>query len=164
MMPPPPRPVRPPPTLAPFPAVNSVQRAGPLPSRQSPRSSSRKVLLEPGHSPLDWARLSGPGADLRGLPSGTPLLRVSSSELRAHTGRRGKDAWMALDGKVYNVSSYARFHPGGVPEMMRGAARDASALFRDVHPWVNYEAMLSACLIGLLVDGPRAESEMDAMD
>lgn len=71
---------------------------------------------------------------------------------------------MALDGKVYNVSPYARFHPGGVPEMMRGAARDATALFRDVHPWVNYEAMLSACFIGLLVDEPRGESEMDAMD
>ena len=35
-------------------------------------SKSRKVILEPGHSPLDWARLQKSGIDLRvGTPLGT---------------------------------------------------------------------------------------------
>ncbi|KFH44880.1 Cytochrome b5 reductase-like protein [Hapsidospora chrysogenum ATCC 11550] len=188
MMPPPPRPSSIPNRLPQFPAANSAQRArGPLPNRgplANPSAStspglappsthlpqaakpSRKVLLEPGRSPLDWARISGPNADLRGLPPSTPYLRVTPSMLKRQTGRKGKDAWMGLNGKVYNVTPYAEFHPGGVPELMRGAGRDGTKLFGEIHPWVNYETMLSSCLIGLLVDEPEGnqESEMDKMD
>ncbi|KAM3455254.1 hypothetical protein MY3296_002442 [Beauveria thailandica] len=190
-----------PPTLGHFPAANSAQRArAPILPDRGPRSSSsssssssglapppthtsiptkpsRQITLEPGHSPLDWARLSGgPGADLRGVPAATPYLRVTPSMLRRQTGRRGSDAWMALGGKVYNVTPYAKFHPGGVPELMRGAARDGTRLFAEVHPWVNYENMLTACLVGILVEepGPAAggggggggqpQSDMEAMD
>lgn len=123
--------------------------------------------MDPGHSPLDWARISGPNADLRGVDPSTPYLRVTPSMLKKQTGRKGKDAWMALNGKVYNITPYAEFHPGGIPELMRGAARDGTKLFGEIHPWVNYETMLSACLVGLLVEEPSEasqESEMDQMD
>ena len=95
-----------------------------------------------------------------------PYIRVTPSMLKVQTGRKGKDAWMALNGKVYNISPYADFHPGGKGELMRGAGRDGTKLFGEYHPWVNYETMLSSCLIGLLVDEPEgsAESEMDKMD
>lgn len=168
--------------LAQFPAANSAQRArGPVPNR-GPASSSglapppthssrpskpnRKVLLTPGHSPLDWARVSGPNADLRGVPGQTPYLRVTPSMLKRQTGRHGKDAWMALNGKVYNITPYADFHPGGVPELMRGAGRDGTRLFGEIHPWVNYETMLTACLVGLLVEESEnsKQSDMEQMD
>ncbi|QPC72488.1 hypothetical protein HYE68_003240 [Fusarium pseudograminearum] len=172
------------PTLSQFPAMNSPQRArGPVPNRGPPSSSlggglapppthsakpnkpSRKVLLTPGHSPLDWARISGPNSDLRGVEPSTPYLRVTPSMLKRMTGRKGKDAWMALNGKVYNVTPYADFHPGGIPELMRGAGRDATKIYGEVHPWVNYETMLSACLVGLLVEESEgAENQMDQMD
>lgn len=86
--------------------------------------------------------------------------------LKKQTGRKGKDAWMGLNGKVYNITPYAEYHPGGVPELMRGAGRDGTKLFGEIHPWVNYETMLSSCLVGLLVDEPEGnrESEMDQMD
>jgi len=32
---------------------------------QVPKKPRKKVALAPGHSPLDWARLKGSGADLR---------------------------------------------------------------------------------------------------
>ncbi|KAL6876510.1 hypothetical protein J3F83DRAFT_726052 [Trichoderma novae-zelandiae] len=190
-MPPPPLPSSRPngriPALSQFPAPNSAQRArGPTPNRGPPAASSssspsglappptlsskpakpsRQVVLTPGHSPLDWARISGPNSDLRGVAPSTPYLRVTPSMLKVQTGRKGKDAWMALNGKVYNVTPYAKFHPGGVPEMMRGAGRDGTKLFGEIHPWVNYETMLAACLVGLLVDEPEGkESEMDRMD
>ncbi|RSL49315.1 hypothetical protein BHE90_017062 [Fusarium euwallaceae] len=168
------------PSLAQFPAANSAQRArGPVPNRgpassglapppthsTKPSKPSRKVLLTPGHSPLDWARISGPNSDLRGVDPSTPYLRVTPSMLKVQTGRKGKDAWMALNGKVYNITPYADFHPGGVPELLRGAARDGTKLFGEIHPWVNYETMLSACLVGLLVEESEGtENQMDGMD
>ncbi|KAK4241161.1 hypothetical protein C8A03DRAFT_30642 [Achaetomium macrosporum] len=181
LMPPPPRPptLRPPqtnstsssaPSLSPAP-----RRTGnlPIPPRGQPGCStlapppthsskpakpSRAVSLSPGHSPLDWARLSGhPTADLRGLPPGTPYLRVTPSMLKRQTGRKGKDAWTVLGGKVYNISPYLPFHPGGEPELLRGAGRDGTRLFGEIHPWVNYEGMLAACLVGIYV--PEEEGD-----
>jgi cytochrome b involved in lipid metabolism len=94
---------------------------------------------------------------------------VPPSLLKQKTGRKGKDAWTALGGKVYNISPYLPFHPGGEPELLRCAGRDGTKLFGEIHPWVNYETMLAACLIGLLVEedeggGKGKESEMDRMD
>jgi cytochrome b involved in lipid metabolism len=36
---------------------------------------------------------------------------------------------MALDGIVYNITPYVRFHPGGGKELLRGAGRDGTKLF-----------------------------------
>ena len=44
------------------------------------------------------------------------------------------------------------YHPGGWDELVRGAGIDATDLFNEVHRWVNYESMLTACLVGKLVD------------
>lgn len=38
----------------------------------------------------------------------------------------------------------------GVDELMKGVGMDATKLFDDVHAWVNYEQLLSKCLIGPL--------------
>ena len=96
---------------------------------------------------MDWIRLTKSGKDLAG--TGGRILNVTSQELRKHNKRI--DAWMALNGKVYNVSAYMDYHPGGWDELVRGAGRDATKLFNETHQWVNYESMLSACLVGKLV-------------
>lgn len=57
-----------------------------------------------------------------------------------------------ITGRVYNVTPYMDFHPGGWDELIKGAGRDATDMFNDVHSWVNYESMLAACLVGKLVD------------
>ena len=44
------------------------------------------------------------------------------------------------------------YHPGGWDELMKGAGKDATDLFNEVHRWVNYESMLEACLVGKLVE------------
>lgn len=46
------------------------------------------------------------------------------------------------------MTTYLDFHPGGVPELMRAAGRDATSLFNQYHAWVNYESMLKSCLVG----------------
>lgn len=140
---------------------------GPLPNRggglapppthtTKPAKPSKEVALAPGHSPLDWARLSSsPHTDLAGV--GGSYLRVTPSLLKKMTGRRGKDAWTVLGGRVYNITSYLPFHPGGEPELLRGAGRDGTKMFGEVHPWVNYEGMLGACLVGVMVGEEEGE-------
>jgi cytochrome b involved in lipid metabolism len=56
-----------------------------------------------------------------------------------------------LGGKVYNITPYLPYHPGGEPELMKAAGRDGTKLFSEVHPWVNWEGMLEPCLIGVAV-------------
>lgn len=47
--------------------------------------------------------------------------------LKQHNKR--DDAWSAFDGKVYNITAYLPFHPGGEKELMRVAGRDGTQLF-----------------------------------
>ena len=35
-------------------------------------------------------------------------------------------------GKVYNLTPYLEFHPGGIDELMRGAGKDSTQLFDEV--------------------------------
>jgi cytochrome b involved in lipid metabolism len=147
------------------PASSGLTASTLAPSQQRP---SRKVILEPGHSPLDWAALaSNPQNNLRGagLPAG--LIRVTPSMLKAHHGRKGVDAWTSYNGKVYNITRYLPFHPGGKGELMRGAGKDSEKLFFEIHPWVNWDGILGECLVGILVSENEAmatANELDAMD
>jgi cytochrome b involved in lipid metabolism len=104
------------------------------------------------------------------------LLRITPSMLKQHNKK--DDAWSAFNGKVYNITPYLPFHPGGEKELMRVAGRDGTKLFgrlfliicveyqADVsgfcpcchlaltHAWVNVDFMLDACLVGFLVSEP----------
>ncbi|KIW98959.1 uncharacterized protein Z519_00622 [Cladophialophora bantiana CBS 173.52] len=137
-------PIKPPPNAS-FAPTSSIMPPG--------KQVSRKVILEPGHSPLDWAALtSNPNSHLRGNDApGESLIRVTPAQLKRQNGRKGRDAWTVYQGKVYNITPYIPFHPGGAGEIMRGAGRDSVKLFIEVHPWVNWDAMLSECLVGILV-------------
>ncbi|KAF8170421.1 cytochrome b5 [Pholiota molesta] len=159
-----------------FPSLNSAQRLMPPPpvpslavrhpgnANSNPNSlavpptttkippkpkKSAKVALAPGHSPLDWAALKASGTDLRGVDT---LMRVTPSELKQH--RRRDDAWSSFNGKVYNITAYLPFHPGGEKELMRVAGRDGTKLFAETHAWVNLDFMLDSCLVGFLVSEP----------
>ncbi|KAJ2896122.1 hypothetical protein GGI21_003806 [Coemansia aciculifera] len=121
---------------------------------QRPR---KKVALKPGYSPLDWARLSASGKDLRGT---SELRLITMEEIALHNKRN--DCWMVIGGKVYNVTHYVEFHPGGKGELMRAAGKDGSALFNDTHPWVNAESILRACMIGFC-SGP-SKSQVKAVE
>ncbi|GMK58464.1 hypothetical protein CspeluHIS016_0504960 [Cutaneotrichosporon spelunceum] len=108
-----------------------------------------KVALEPGHSALDWARLTKSNANLRGIQG--PPMRVTMEELKKH--KTEDDAWSAFNGVVYNITPYLKFHPGGVPELMRVAGRDGTKLFMLTHSWVNLEHLMQECMVGMLVRG-----------
>ncbi|KAL4233441.1 Cytochrome b5 reductase 4 [Mactra antiquata] len=129
------------PGQASFPSLGSQQRIS-----TSSQGGRNKVQLKPGHSLMDWIRLGRSGKDLTSV--GGVHMNVTPEELLKHNTE--KDCWIALRGKVYNVTPYLDFHPGGVDELMRGAGKDATALFDEIHKWVNAESMLEKCLVGKL--------------
>lgn len=59
---------------------------------------------------------------------------------------------------------------------MKCAGRDGTKLFGEVHPWVNWEGMLSECLVGIAVseeeferlrvrtDGGGGDGDLEEMD
>lgn len=138
-----------------------------LPPNKRP---SRKVLLDPGHSPLDWANITrNPPSPsfLRGADVPPQLIKVTPTHLKKQNGRKGADAWGTYQGKVYNLTPYLKFHPGGVAELLRGAGKvgEAEKLFIEIHPWVNWDGMLSECLIGILTsEKTRGSEDLEAMD
>lgn len=135
-----------------FPTANSPQIASSslaVPGRQ-PR---QKVALKPGHSPLDWAELNRntPKHVLRGVPLNTPpppYVRIDKEELKSH--KSIDDCWTCINGKVFNITPYVNFHPGGVSEILKCAGRDGTALFNKYHAWVNADRMLENCFVGIL--------------
>lgn len=83
-------------------------------------SARRKVALPPGRSQLDWVRNSSR------LPR--PYQRpVSLRELRAH--RSKESAWMSINGRVFDVTPYIEYHPGGVEMMLMGAGKVLSRVW-----------------------------------
>ncbi|CAF9932674.1 MAG: hypothetical protein HETSPECPRED_008421 [Heterodermia speciosa] len=156
-------------TLLPRPSHASTLRKPPS-STLSPTTSSlpppsrpsKKILLAPGHSPLDWAAL------VHTLPPPAHLLKIPPSLLAHHNGRvdpstgKRKDAWGVWAGRVYNLSPYLDFHPGGKAEILRAAGREEGVvrrLFEGVHPWVSWEGMLGGCLVGVMVGEGEGEGE-----
>jgi cytochrome-b5 reductase len=109
-------------------------------------TTRNKVALQPGFSLVGWIRLTNSGADLTGTKG--KRFPVTVEELKKHNTK--DDCWIAIRGKVYNITKYLDYHPGGVPELIRGAGIDGTKLFDEYHPWVNIEQLLAKCYIGPL--------------
>lgn len=64
--------------------------------------------------------------------AGAPLRKVTAAELARHNTE--DDVWLAIDGRVYDFSSYIDLHPGGLA-LLNNAGGDATAGFHgDQHP------------------------------
>jgi cytochrome-b5 reductase len=61
-----------------------------------------------------------------------------------------EDGWTVLRGRVYNLSPYIRFHPGGDKILKPILGKDGTALFNKFHAWVNAEFLLAKCMVGTL--------------
>ena len=122
---------------------------------QNPATKGReKVALKPGFHLVDWMRLMM----VKEKPNSR---KVSRAELASHASQF--DCWTAYNGKVYDISQYVAYHPGGAPKIMQGAGKDCTALFNKFHSWVNIDSMLSKCLIGSLIEDttPLVEESED---
>jgi cytochrome b involved in lipid metabolism len=53
---------------------------------------------------------------------------ISAAELAKHNN--AQDCWLAIEGKVYNVTNFIPGHPGG-DSIVRGCGQDATAMFNQ---------------------------------
>lgn len=72
---------------------------------------------------------------------------ISMAELQRHN--RSDDCWLAVRGKVYDVTSWVAKHPGGEDPLVLNGGRDATQLFEAYHP-VRLYATLGKYYVGEL--------------
>jgi hypothetical protein len=67
---------------------------------------------------------------------------------------------MILRGKVYNITPYLAYHPGGSEIMEKCLGRDGTVLFDKYHSWVNIEPLVGPLLLGYLkIEKRRYDSD-----
>ncbi|PWA70265.1 cytochrome b5-like heme/steroid binding domain-containing protein [Artemisia annua] len=57
---------------------------------------------------------------------------ITSEELQKHN--KANDLWISIQGKVYNVTEWAKIHPGGDIPLMNLAGQDVTDAFIAFHP------------------------------
>ncbi|XP_004307220.1 PREDICTED: cytochrome b5 domain-containing protein RLF [Fragaria vesca subsp. vesca] len=110
-----------------------------------------KVPFEKGYSQMDWLKLTRTHPDLAGLQGQSNKRLITMNEVKQH--QKGDSMWTVLKGRVYNLSPYMRFHPGGVDILKKAVGKDCTSLFNKYHAWVNADFLLEKCLVGTLDDG-----------
>ncbi|KAK6119203.1 hypothetical protein DH2020_047051 [Rehmannia glutinosa] len=113
--------------------------------KSAPRT---KVPFEKGYSQMDWLKLTRTHPDLAGLKGQSNRRLISLNEVKQHQSEGSM--WTVLKGRVYNLSPYMKFHPGGVEILMKAVGKDCTSLFNKYHAWVNAEFLLEKCLVGIL--------------
>ncbi|XXG56488.1 hypothetical protein AAC387_Pa03g3882 [Persea americana] len=108
----------------------------------------QKVPFEKGFSQMDWLKVTRTHSDLAGLRGRSNRRIISLDEVKQH--KTGDSIWTVLNGRIYNISPYLKFHPGGVDMLMKAAGKDCTSLFNKYHAWVNAEFLLEKCLVGIL--------------
>eukprot|EP00445_Apocalathium_hangoei_P014699 CAMPEP_0203868110 /NCGR_PEP_ID=MMETSP0359-20131031/16919_1 /ASSEMBLY_ACC=CAM_ASM_000338 /TAXON_ID=268821 /ORGANISM="Scrippsiella Hangoei, Strain SHTV-5" /LENGTH=704 /DNA_ID=CAMNT_0050786473 /DNA_START=52 /DNA_END=2166 /DNA_ORIENTATION=- len=53
-----------------------------------------------------------------------------------------EDCWVAINGKIYDVTEFADRHPGGPTVLLSHAGKDASKIYNDIHKGVKIENYL----------------------
>uniref|UniRef100_A0A915INU2 Cytochrome-b5 reductase n=1 Tax=Romanomermis culicivorax TaxID=13658 RepID=A0A915INU2_ROMCU len=131
----------------------------------SGRFENRKLPLAKGRSLNDWIRLSSSTAGKNLAGTNGRILNVNEDDMKAHNS--AADAWTILDGRVFNITPYLEYHPGGAEQLARIAGTDGTDLFNQYHQWVSWEGMLRNCLVGRFVGDrsklppPRPEATLE---
>lgn len=80
--------------------------------------------------------------------SDKPLRNYTLDEVALHN--KPNDAWIVINGKVYDFTLYLDYHPGG-KIIMNAAGMDGTHLFNRYHPWVSIDALLGKLRIGNVI-------------
>eukprot|EP00913_Durusdinium_trenchii_P000610 g563.t2 len=78
------------------------------------------------------------GFHLAHKPTGAISKNIPLSEVNRHC--LPEDCWVALNGKVYDLSEFMDRHPGGPTSIAAWAGKDASKLFNEIHKGVKIES------------------------
>jgi len=73
-----------------------------------------------------------------------------------------KSAWIAVRGKVYNVTDFIKKHPGGEDVLLFAIGRDATLVFETYHDFKVYDVLQKYC-IGDLIDNELPVFRKDSL-
>ena len=82
---------------------------------------------------------------------------ITPLELSRH--KKEGDMWLAIEGKVYNVSEFAT-HPGGQEVLLEHSGKDATDAFLDQGHSGTARARMEKYLIGTLLMKVGADQDM----
>lgn len=111
----------------------------PTPLRSGPIRKDRNA-----RSHVEFIRMMENNKDPMGR-QGRPLDVFTMEQVAEHCTE--DDAWIVLNGNVYNMTMYVKYHPGG-RIIMSCAGKDGTHLFLRYHPWVNIEGLIGKLQIG----------------
>jgi cytochrome b involved in lipid metabolism len=97
----------------------------------------------------DWTRLLSVTKDIAQLRGQSVRRSIPMAEVRQHNTIH--DGWIVLgnDKRVYNISPYLAYHPGGTKIMISVLGQDATIQFQKYHPWVNWDGYVRCFLLFL---------------
>lgn len=117
-----------------------------LPPTTKPRRA-KGAIVRKGFGLHDWMRLKSTAKDLA-QRQGRPLQPITIEEVNEHSSVH--NGWVVLHGKVYNITPYLHYHPGGLDILKPSLGKDCTALFEKYHRWVNVEGLIGTLLLGSL--------------
>jgi len=82
---------------------------------------------------------------------------LSMSDVAKHNTK--EDCWVVLYGKAYDLTKFARVHPGGAKLIQDAAGMDATALFDPIHPKDIMDKLLKPALTMGVVDPASIKPE-----
>eukprot|EP00549_Striatella_unipunctata_P021794 CAMPEP_0118704808 /NCGR_PEP_ID=MMETSP0800-20121206/19472_1 /TAXON_ID=210618 ORGANISM="Striatella unipunctata, Strain CCMP2910" /NCGR_SAMPLE_ID=MMETSP0800 /ASSEMBLY_ACC=CAM_ASM_000638 /LENGTH=166 /DNA_ID=CAMNT_0006606801 /DNA_START=75 /DNA_END=575 /DNA_ORIENTATION=+ len=122
------------------------------PPKSAVQGGRKKQNLKKGFGLHDWNLLVKSAKDLA-QRRGKGMRNISMEEIAKHN--KVHDAWIALHGKVYNVSPYLEYHPGGSAIMVGVLGKDATPLFDRYHRWVNADGLIGVLQLGYVDHKPN---------
>ncbi|WVQ99149.1 hypothetical protein IAU59_006281 [Kwoniella sp. CBS 9459] len=69
---------------------------------------------------------------LEGTKQASGQKLVSYDEVQKHASK--DDCWVIIDGKIYDVTDFLDQHPGGAEIILANAGKDATKIFKPLHP------------------------------
>ncbi|KAI9037572.1 cytochrome b5 [Aspergillus affinis] len=80
----------------------------------------------------------------------TTTKEFTLDDVNAHKSKT--DLWVAIHGKVYDVTKYIKDHPGGIDVLVDVAGQDATQAYEDVGHSEDANEILETFLVGTLKD------------
>tara|TARA_A100001015_G_C15036290_1_gene736416 strand:- start:3484 stop:3939 length:456 start_codon:yes stop_codon:yes gene_type:complete len=90
------------------------------------------------------------------------LNTISLREIAEHNVQT--DAWVAVNGKVLDITNWFELHPGGIPPLLMLMGTDATKRFNEIHPPYVIEHWAPWAIIGEYdPNGPKPEPKVRAL-
>lgn len=120
-----------------LPALDFVEAVKSMPDR----------LYDPGD--LDAELRSRPIWEKRASQKQSSLPVYTMDEVSKHTDP--SDMWIAINGRVIDVTEWQKYHPGGPLAIQRHAGKDATQFFLARHPEEYVDKFIPLSVVGLLM-------------